>query len=62
MSKRLKTYSVIISDVVDYVTRIEARSEAEAHDKALYLFELGERDIHFTDRCETNVDVTEVLS
>ena len=58
--KAARPFTVIISDRVDHVITVEAATADEAGNQAGLMFELGERDVHFTERCETSIDVAEV--
>jgi len=60
MSQPHKTFEVVITDTVRYTARIEAASQGAATEQAWLLFEVGERDIHFHDRCELSAAVEEV--
>ena len=60
MSKSHKTFEVVITDSVRYTMRIAAASEDAATEQAWLLFETGERDIHFKDRCDLTAVVEEV--
>ncbi|MBA4232455.1 MAG: hypothetical protein C0465_17800 [Ralstonia sp.] len=60
MSQPFKTFEVVITDTVRYTVRIEAASEDAATIEAWHLFEVGDRDIHFADRCELNALAEEV--